>query len=180
MIPMTETPCASRQSPSVPREAAPSPAPQRALSCVLITLMLSLLLTACGPGTGGTGTGPDAGASAGPGDSLVAGGELLGTWRGGDVLAVFEPRRVRVQQGCRVLAYEGPWGPDPLRGLDLAVRADGAAASPAGGEVLTLQVVPIDADRIRMTVRDANGAVLIGPLEARRVATPTGLNQPVC
>jgi len=177
---MNEIPAASRQRPSAPRESAGSSTALRPLIALMLSLSLSLLLTACGPGTGGTGTGPDAGASAGPGDSLVAGGALLGNWRGGEVLAVFEPHRIRVQQGCRVLAYDGPWGLDPLRGLDLAVRSDNAAASAAPGEAFTLQVVPIDADRIRITVRDAAGVAVIGPLDASRTGVSPALREPGC
>ena len=182
---MTEIQAASRSRQAFPHGSGSGsgsvrPSPRARRVPALAACLLTLLLAACGPGTGGTGTGPDAGASAGPGGSLVAGGDLLGTWRGADVLAVFEPQRVRVQQGCRVLVYEGPWGADPMRGLDLALRNDGPAGSPVIGDAFNLQVVPIDIDRIRITVRDAAGVELIGPLDARRAAAPATLSEPGC
>lgn len=173
---MIETPKAGRRHRTAALGSAASSLSVRAL----LALVLSSMLVACGPGTGGTGTGPDAGASVGPGDSLVAQGDLLGSWRGADALAVFEPQRIRVQQGCRVFGFDGTWTPDPLRGLDLALRSDSAASSPANGGTVHLQVARLDADRIRITVRDAAGADLIGPLEARRALAPPLLSEPGC
>jgi hypothetical protein len=43
-----------------------------------------------------------------------------------------------------------------------------------------LQVARLDADRIRITVRDAAGVDLIGPLEARRALAPPLLSEPGC
>ncbi|MBP7660383.1 MAG: hypothetical protein KA778_10295 [Burkholderiaceae bacterium] len=173
---MNEIPKERRRHRGAARDVAALPFALRAL----LALVLSSLLFACGPGTGGTGTGPDAGASAGPGDSLAAQGDLLGSWRGGDALAVFEPQRIRVQQGCRVFGFDASWSMDPLRGLDLALRSDSTATGPVSGGTVRLQVVRIDADRIRMTLSDAAGVVLIGPLEARRAPAQPLLSEPGC
>jgi hypothetical protein len=86
----------------------------------------------------------------------------------------------RVQQGCRVFGFDASWSLDPLRGLDLALRSDSTATGPASGGTVRLQVVRIDADRIRMTLSDAAGVVLIGPLEARRAPAQPLLSEPGC
>ena len=64
--------------------------------------------------------------------------------------------------------------------LDLALRSDSTATGPASGATVRLQVVRIDADRILMTLSDAAGVVLIGPLEARRAPAQPLLSEPGC
>ena len=79
-----------------------------------------------------------------------------------------------------MFGFDGTWTLDPLRGLDLAMRSESAAASPVNGGAVHLQVARLDADRIRITVRDAAGVDLIGPLEARRALAPPLLSEPGC
>lgn len=156
-------------------------------------VLLTMLLAACGPGTGGTGTGPDTGAitapgvgtSPGSGDSLVAPIDLTGTWRAADLQVAFEPQRIRLQQGCRAYGYEGPWAQDSRQGLALTLRpSDAAGVAPAQGEPagtpVALLVEPIDASTLRITLRDAAGVLLAGPLQVRRAEGAPALTAGGC
>ena len=85
---------------------------------------------------------------------------------------------------CCSPAGRAPGAPGPaltrLIGLDLALRSDSTATGPVSGGTVRLQVVRIDADRILMTLSDAAGVVLIGPLEARRAPAQPLLSEPGC
>lgn len=151
-----------------------------------------LVLAACGPGVGGSGTGEDMsalpgfGASAAPlcGGELApllacapatggavdpAGGTGLVAFRGqagGEVVSlVLQGNGAELRVGCTLLRFRGQWGqlagqPPRFYGY---VDPDGAPV------VATLEARRVGSE-LELTLRDANGSVVSGPL---RVAAGT-------
>lgn len=130
---------------------------------------LLAVLAACGPGVGGSGTGmePDpapGGAAAPPSRTLYA-----DAVDGRQVQAELDGHRLRIDAACPALRFDGLWDG----------RSDGSAGSPwhfdgtLAGEPPRMAVaeVSLSAGTLQLTLRDAAGATLLGPLPLGAVAS---------
>lgn len=136
---------------------APFPGWRQALRLAAATALV-LLLAGCGPGVGGSGTGiePDVppGTTATP-PALVRHADMVD---GRQVQTVLEGVRLDVQVACPHLRFIGLW--DGLPGATLRYDGwlDGEPLRRASAEV------QISGSTLVLTLRDASGAVLVGPV----------------
>ena len=117
-----------------------------------------------------TPAGVDAPATApGPG-TLVA--HFTDRPRGGQTQLTLAGNTAHLEASCPGLRFEGDWG--------IAAAGDarffgryGTAATPAPvAATLVVEAVPGKDPLLRVTLRQADGAIVLGPLELSRVATP--------
>jgi hypothetical protein len=165
-------------------------------------LLALLGLPACGPGSGGTGTGetgsafalfgaaqtnvctatfaPALGCTVGsgavpsspdaPGASMI---NFSDTAQGGNISVAFQAQTIELNARCRGLHFQGDWGITASNDARFfgSYRLDNTSGStfaslsvqtPVGGNNNELQV----------TVRDADGRVVLGPVTVQRVPAP--------
>lgn len=141
---------------------------------------LLLLLAACGPGTGGTGTGPDQGVfsfSSRP----AAGAAVLP----GDVATLtLRPLQVEFAAGCNRFVHDGGWSFAAAGQVVVTGNVETRAAGRTVTAPATLKIQFDSADvsaasRAALTLVDAAGATIAGPLELPRGEAPAGAG-PVC
>jgi hypothetical protein len=154
----------------------------------LALLALLLALAGCGPGTGGTGTGPVAfGYSGSSGGAVFApSAGAAGCDRICQINLLLEEQRVELESSCLRFARTGAWKADEqglvvLEGTVARVTSRGTVSAPG---TLRLQFSgPIAASsQVTMTLLDAAGATLLGPLQLRSDSAVTGgtAPQPSC
>ena len=162
-----------------------------------VTALTLAALCGCGPGVGGTGTGTPIGpadfgaqaqsvcasplSSALGCESPTSSGEpevvvFTGDGAGAIARLQFANNEVTLLARCQGLEFEGTWGAvgsQPGRYFGGAVFAGAPDLVPAILEV-TLAGPPgsPEADKIVITLVDANGAVLVGPTTLTRVEDP--------
>lgn len=131
-------------------------------AAVAICSVLSML-AACGPGVGGSGTGlePDPPGSTG---MLPVPSRHADATDGRQVQAVLELSRLQLDLACPRLQFIGLWNGQPGT-LRFDGTLDGNPARPASAELL------INGDTLTVTLRDGNGALLLGPLALPAVTT---------
>jgi hypothetical protein len=174
----------------------PPPSPRAALGA--LALALSALLGACGPGVGGTGTGegisalpqfdaspaslcgselaalvgcPSGSAAATPGSAAVY---LADTIDGRRVLVRLQGNEIELDAPCARLQFRGQWGTI----ANQASRFFGYATLD-GAPALATVSAQIGGGGVQLTLRDAQGTTLIGPVLVVVVpapATPGGCN----
>jgi hypothetical protein len=175
---------------------SPSPTIRRAVMAALLATLTGLF-AACGPGVGGSGTGEDMssalpafGASpaglcasdlaallACPGSSSPAvdlrGGtspvSFAGTSNGLAVALWLQGNRVDLRLGCTVLRFRGEWGQLGAQAPRFYGYLDNGDGAPV---IATLEARVVDGSRIELTLRDANGSTLAGPLQVARGDPP--------
>lgn len=171
----------------LPEETAwPRLRARRLLGATALALGLALGLTGCGPGTGGTGTGyPPSSALAG--NAMWAQGAWSSVASSADsasamplpcaspapcastvVMLDVTATGIRVDAGCWTFTYDGPWGDaasNPLRMTGWYTAPGGAGG--AATRTADLLIETRDPDLV-LTVFDAGGAVLQGPVTLMR------------
>ena len=165
--------------------------PRAALAAM--ALVLAAVLGACGPGVGGTGTGETNGALAffGASEASVCSGDLAGVlscappsataaplpntaavyladapagWR---VLVRAQGNEIEVTAPCARLQFRGRWGAiGSQAGRFFGYTDPDVVPAPA-----TLQTQLSDAG-VSVTLRDAHGLVLLGPVQVTVVPAP--------
>lgn len=91
---------------------------------------------------------------------------------GGEVNLTIEGNAVHLDARCRGLRFEGDWG---IAGVDDArfFGAYGTAAAPSPvPATLAAEALPAAGNALRVTLRQADGRVLLGPLDLVRVTEP--------
>jgi len=89
---------------------------------------------------------------------------------GGEVHVVIDGNTLHFEARCSGLRFEGDWGvagSGDARFFGSLVGFDTAAATPA---TLALEVIPGRSDALQLTLRQADGRLLLGPLVLLRVA----------
>ena len=150
----------------------------------ILALVVAAIVSACGPGTGGTGTGPEAAlsfstagatpGSASPSSATPPGMPAPSCSSGctGTSLRL-DPTRLEVAAPCLSFVFEGRWQPDPSGAVvvDGAVRQDPAAVASEPARLrLQFPDLPERSAEVTLTLSDAQGRLLLGPLMLRREA----------
>jgi hypothetical protein len=166
--------------------------PQGRLARAALATAALALLAACGPGVGGSGTGEDQSAlpSFGASASALCSGELAallacapasggaldpgggtglvafrGQAGGEAVSLVLQGNGAELRVGCTLLRFRGQWG--QLAGQPPRFYG---YLDPDGAPVVATLEARLVGGEIELTLRDANGSALLGPL---RVAAGT-------
>jgi hypothetical protein len=140
----------------------------RALRRLLASLLLAAL-AACGPGSGGTGTGPV---------NLFFGGTtatgLPGTVGGsvGPLQLRLQDASVELTSACGRFVFAGDWSGTAGSVLVLPGRIDTGAQSAPATLRLQFSAAPSDSAQVTVTLFDAAGAVLLGPVLLDRRVGP--------
>lgn len=164
--------------------------PRWRLSRMALAAAALALIAACGPGVGGSGTGEDQTAlpSFGASAAALCSGELapvlacapttggaidpgLGTGLvafrgqvgGESVSLVLQGNGAELRVGCTLLRFRGLWGQLPGQPPRFYGYVD-----PDGAPVVATLEARLVGGEIELTLRDANGSAVVGPL---RVAT---------
>ena len=158
---------------------------RRAVGALTVAL-LALGLAACGPGTGGTGTGPVQGVQLFGAGALPSfsppGAACVGDCVGAQLR--LEPEAVELASACLRFTHAGAWSTDTagvalLSGSVETQGRDGRQTQPA---TLRLQFngAAAAATGVTVTLTDARGSVLLGPVALSRqaVAANTGTCTP--
>lgn len=168
-----------------------TPTPRRPRLPSSLALLCALLLAACGPGVGGSGTGGSEGAlpafgaspasvcNAGIAPLLpcagVAGAAVLpipvsfvDTIDGRRVQATLQGNDIVLDVPCSGLRFRGTWGQVPGQAPRFYGFTDDAGTAPA-----ELQA-ELAGSALALTLRDARGAVLLGPVLVQRGTPPPG------
>lgn len=153
---------------------------------------LALLTAACGPGVGGTGTTEPVDLSAfaasaasvcaatfagqlscTPGQNSVtsADGQPVGTQPvrfvdrqlGANLLVVFADNGVQLTARCRQIDFSGTWG--TLKGSDPRYYGTQLVAGQLSRSLATLTVQPSTGGALSAVLRDADGQIMLGPLD---------------
>ncbi|MEI8326648.1 MAG: hypothetical protein WCH44_15030 [Betaproteobacteria bacterium] len=160
------------------------------LLAAFLTLCLAGMLQACGPGTGGTGTGSGPMPSGGTAADRIQWYE--GTWSASnvvtagastwakcataltalcapsDVVPVFEASRIQVTASCWSFTYQGEWSVAPTGELQVSgTYTEQAQPGIATQQSALLLASPAGADLL-LSVQDAQGGILQGPLTVVR------------
>lgn len=156
-----------------------------ALAAAALTALV--VLAACGPGVGGSGTGEDqnalpsfgaspaalcsgefaallACASAGSGTGAVA---FRGQAGGESVSLVLDGNGAELRVGCTLLRFRGLWG--QLAGQPPRFYG---YLDPDGAPVVATLEARLEGSSIVLTLRDANGSAVIGPLPVSAGTAP--------
>lgn len=135
-------------------------------------------LAGCGPGTGGTGTGPLT-FTVGPAIALNVNQDPYAalTVRRSDETAACEAARLTFDDASVELLTTGPrftrygaWQADASHLAVLDGWIDAGTSSGRGALRLQFDAEPQDSTQVTVTLQDAGGAVLAGPLVLRRGA----------
>ncbi len=147
---------------------APFPGRRGGLRRALVA-SLCVLLVACGPGVGGSGTG--AVAEPLPGTALVPSGlaRYADTLDGRQVQLLLEGSRLDVQAACPRQRFSGFWDGQPGTTLRYEGSLDGEPLRRASAEL------QLDGGTLVVTLRDAAGTVLLGPLPLAAVSAQAPL-----
>jgi hypothetical protein len=104
---------------------------------------------------------------------LATDGVLFSTTDGADINLVLSGNRATLNDRCLGLTFEGDWatagGNDSRFFGQYTAGANGAATLSS----LTAQTIGADNKSLSVTLRDANGRVVIGPVTLRRSIVPT-------
>lgn len=149
----------------------PEPWLRRARWCLLTVL---LALAACGPGSGGTGTGPLA--------SLYSATGQMGTSVGGvaspstRIDLQLQDKSVELTTDCGRFVFTGDWAVNAGATVVLPGRFESGTSSTAASLRLQFSEGVSDSRTVTVTLLDANGAVLLGPvaLDRKDALAPRG------
>ncbi len=100
-------------------------------------------------------------------------GVLFSTTEGADIELVLTQNRATLNDRCLNLVFEGDWG--TLAGANARFFGQHTIGSSAVPILSSLTVQEVDAEikGLDVTLRDADGRVVIGPVTLRRVLAPT-------
>ena len=118
----------------------------------------------------GTPAGVDAPASAASAGSLVA--HFSDRMAGGATDLTIEGNSAHLEASCRGLHFDGDWGIAAAGDARFFGRYGTTAAPAPVAATLAVDAVPGKDHVLRVTLQQADGAVVLGPLELSRVATP--------
>jgi hypothetical protein len=163
----------------------------------LLVALAAWVLVACGPGVGGSGTGEEQAPSAlpvfGANAAALCSSELApllncpagagvaaeprggtaavsftGSLGGNPVALSLSGNQADLRVGCTVLRFRGDWGQLGAQAARFYGYLDGAGGTP----VVATAEARVVAGQIELTLRDANGSVLVGPLLVSRGEPP--------
>jgi len=154
------------------------------LARLAAALAATLALAACGPGTGGTGTGP-IGATLGFSGSATASTAAPGAACTTDCAQAslrLDTERVELAAPCLRFVFAGTWGVDTTGLAVLAGTAETAGGATVPDSTLRLQFSDATAAsaQVTLTLADAAGRTLAGPLTLLRQDAALALAPPAC